>query len=111
MVISLLIFMFFLGVVQVIWAIVHAIATRDPWVRMQFGMYGLGVAGYFLVLGCIYAIEGDGLDRPLFSLHFFGGAFALAVYHLYITVNGFRRRAQRRAEPFADELQANETLV
>ena len=80
----LLIFMFFLGIAQVLWAIIHAIATRNPETFKHFGFYGAGVILYFLILWVMGAVAGMTPEDPLALIHFFGGAFFLAVYHVYI---------------------------
>jgi hypothetical protein len=80
----LLIFMFFLGIVQVLWAIIHAIATRNPVTRKHFGFYGAGVILYFFILWVMGTVAEMTPEDPLALIHFFGGAFALAAYHFYI---------------------------
>lgn len=83
----LLIFMFFLGCVQVLWAIIHAIITRNPDTRRHFGFYGIGVIAYFAILYLLLDVLSLDPDHSLVLLHFFGAAFSLAAYHVYIVAN------------------------
>jgi hypothetical protein len=79
----ILIFMFFLGIIQVAWALIQAIITRNKRVRKHFLYYFGGVGIYFLILAMIDS--NYDYDYPVMAgVHFFGGAAALAIYHVYI---------------------------
>jgi hypothetical protein len=82
--ILLLIFMFFLGATQLIWALVALIVTPHRMVRRHVTFYFIGVAAYFSVLfslGNLY----DQIEHSVpYIIFFVGGAFALAIYHMLI---------------------------
>ena len=88
----LLIFMFFLGVVQVLWALLQVILTQNPNVRRHFAFYGVGVAVYFILLYVMLVFASMQEDNPILHLHFFGSAFALASYHVFIVVLSVKER-------------------
>lgn len=88
----LLIFMFFLGIVQVLWAILQALITQNHNVRRHFAFYGVGVIIYFAVLYVMVAILELPEQHPILALHFVGSAFALASYHVYIVVTSIIER-------------------
>jgi hypothetical protein len=77
--------MFFLGWIQVIWAAIQIGVTKSATVRKHFGYYFLGVLSYFILLillAMLIAIEPK--SHILFEIHFFGSAFGLAIYHVFI---------------------------
>lgn len=92
MIFLVLLFMFFLGIVQVVWALIHGFTAKDRGVRRHFGFYGIGVLLYFLLLWVNYHLTGEEWENPAFGLHFFAGAFALATYHVWIVVRAIRLR-------------------
>jgi hypothetical protein len=92
MIFYLLIFMFFLGCTQVLWAIIHAIVTSNKQVRMHFGFYLLGVVVYFLVMWGMAGFGGQDWDHLAFGVHFYLGALILAIYHIWIVVLAVRIR-------------------
>jgi hypothetical protein len=103
MVILLLIFMFFLGVTQVLWALLQGIVTRYDQVRQHFAYYGLGVVAYFVIWWFMFEIGHYGeMDFP-FILHFFGGAAALCAYHVWIVAMSFRLGREADAAVMMEE--------
>ena len=89
--ILILLLMLLLGPTQVIWAFIHMAVTEDLNTKLRFGYYLIGVGLYFAALipmwNDLAALETD----PLFSVHFFGGAWALAIYHIYIVAKAFTK--------------------
>lgn len=88
-----------IGVVQVVWALIHLCVTRQSEVRNHFLIYGGGVIGYFLIWWLMFDYGGSTEAEPLFLVHFFGGASILCVYHIWIVVKSFqlRRAAEMQA--------------
>jgi hypothetical protein len=99
-IIFFLLFMFLLGVVQVVWAVIQAIATRHETVRKHFGLYGLGVILYFVIWWAMFEQGGYREEDSLFVMHFLGGAGLLCAYHVWIVVVSVQLK--RLAEPKAD---------
>ena len=87
-----LIFMFFLGCVQVIWAIIHCIATPHARIRNHFLYYLGGVIMYFVIFFMLGWGGDEYLSSPAFLIHFFGSAAALCGYHVYIVLVALRLR-------------------
>ncbi|MEY3443888.1 MAG: hypothetical protein RLZZ519_2169 [Bacteroidota bacterium] len=80
-------FMFFLGWIHVIWALIQMGVTNLPIVRRHFAYYFLGVGAYFILLfllGMLLPMAPE--NHILFEIHFFGSAFGLAIYHFVIVV-------------------------
>ena len=97
-----LIFMFFLGCVQVIWAIIHSIATAHARVRNHFLYYLGGVVMYFVILFMLGWGGDDRISSPVFLIHFFGSAGALCSYHIYIVLVALKvRRAASVVQSWA----------
>lgn len=87
----ILLLMLLLGPTQVIWAFIHMAITEDLNTKRRFGYYLIGVGLYFAALipmwNDLAALETD----LWFSMHFFGGAWALAIYHIYIVAKAFTK--------------------
>ena len=82
--ILMLILMFFLGVVQVLWAAILAFVTRDKSVRQHLGRYFIGVLIYFLFFIPLSLLKDFEIGHWIIGLHFFGSAAYLAYYHIDI---------------------------
>lgn len=97
--------MFFLGIIQLVWALIHLIVTKRPEVRRHFAFYWLGVTVYGITLTTwtyIYSLNHIRVDAfsYLYYAFFFIGALSLAVYHvLIVTTKGlFGRPDQSEIE-------------
>ncbi len=99
-IIFFLLFMFAIGVTQVVWAAIQAIVTRQETVRKHFGLYGLGVILYFFIWFAMFQLGNYTEGDPLFLMHFFGGAALLCAYHVWIVAMSVQLK--RAAEPTAD---------
>ena len=78
-------FMFLLGWIQVIWALIQMGVTKSPTVRRHFGYYFLGVGAYFILLILLeILLPMAPKSHILVEIHFFGSAFGLAIYHAFI---------------------------
>jgi hypothetical protein len=99
-IIFFLLFMFFVGVVQVVWAVIQALATQEAMVRKHFGRYGLGVILYFVIWWAMFELGGYREEDFLFLMHFFGGAALLCAYHVWIVV--LSAQLKRMTEPTQD---------
>lgn len=103
-----MIFMFFLGVIQLIWALIHPLVSKNKDLRRHFGYYWLGVLGY--AIGMVPAFFLDGYRGPFSGImigwcvfFFFAGAWTLAIYHLMIVIKGGRFGKRDNFEDGAEE--------
>ena len=86
--------MLFVGPVQLIWAAIHPLVSKNKELRKHYGYYWIGVLFYFAVLTPIYYLS----DQPYFHstilaffgiCFFFSGGIGLAIYHIrIIATNG-----------------------
>lgn len=89
--ILILLLMLLLGPTQVIWAIIHMAVSEDLNTKRRFGYYLIGVGLYFAALIPMWSSLAGLEHEPLFALHFFGGAWSLAIYHIYIVAKAFTK--------------------
>ena len=87
----ILLLMLVLGPVQVIWAFIHVAFTKDDNTRRRFGYYFIGVGIYFAVLIPMWYSFNIWHSDPLVAIHFYGGAWSLAIYHIYIVAKSIPR--------------------
>lgn len=95
-----------LGPIQVLWALAHGAVTNLPKVREHFGHYLAGVGFYFLMLIVLGFQKGSDMN-VYYDFHFFGGAFGLAIYHVYIVllsiVSGLKQYGDAHPDPKEDK--------
>lgn len=82
--ILILLLMLFLGPVQVLSAILQLAFTKNAHTRQHLSYYLIGVLLYFIVLIPMWDNMWKFMESPLSAIHFFGGAAALAIYHIVI---------------------------
>ncbi len=80
----ILICMFFLGIVQVLWAIILGFASNNAIVLRHLGYYAVGVGSYFAILVLLVLGIETHIGSWILAIHFFGSAACLALYHLFI---------------------------
>lgn len=102
--------MFFLGAIQLLWAVIHPIVTKIDSVRKHFIYYWIGVFAYFTIMAVWINVANRLGDSNLFIAYFFLGAWSLAIYHFGIIFTdgwharevekALRRDAENQPKPF-----------
>lgn len=89
-------FMFLLGCLQVVAALIHAGTTRFDDIRRHIACYFAGVLIYFVLLAILGDFSETATGKLIFEIHFYGTAFALAGYRFGIAVVSLWRRIHPR---------------
>ena len=104
-----MLFMFFVGCIQLVWAFVHPLVSDNRDLRRHFGYYWIGVLLYVVGLLPFYAI--DKVAAPYndylsgwCAIFFFVGAWTLAVYHvLIVSKQGRFGKSKLVVDPFESD--------
>lgn len=89
--IGIMLLMLLIGPIQLIGALIHVYTTKNPQTRHRLQVYLLGVVIYFTALFALVSFESFEWMPTLSYLHFFGGAWGLAFYHLVIVILSGRK--------------------
>jgi hypothetical protein len=102
----LLLFMFFLGIIQIVWAAILSFVTRNTERRRHLGYYFIGVLVYFILFVPLSLGVETIVGQWLLGIHFFGSAAFLACYHFYIVAKewGQVEDAKFAPEPESESL-------
>lgn len=103
-----LIVMFFLGVVQVLWAAILGFVARDKSVRYHLGIYFIGVLLYFVLFVPLSLLSNLDIGHLIIGLHFFLSAAVLATYHFYIV--GLPRSSSVVEDPILPDFEESDMI-
>jgi hypothetical protein len=80
----ILLVMFFLGSLQMLWALLQILFTRRAKVRRHLGLYFIGVAAFFILLDMLSFLMETQVGMIFYAVYFFASAWGLAYYYLLI---------------------------